>query len=220
MPRATGRTAPSRSSSIGPRPSVTSAASRGYLSPDGDGHHDTLPLSWKASEALTGVVRLRNSAGTTVRSWAFTKKSSWTKAWTGRTASGAVVPAGRYTYRVDGRDRAGNRTIVERTVLVDGTIAALRWTDRSFDPRARQTSRVLVTFRRSAKVDVAIYQGSTLVRTVWTQRAVKAGTYGWTWTGKTAAGAYVKPGTYKVLVTAKSKFGTTRFSRSVTVQVH
>jgi spore germination protein YaaH len=199
---------------------VTSAASRGYLSPDGDGHHDTLPLAWKANEALTGVVRLRNSAGTTVRTWAFTKKTSWAKAWTGRTAAGAVVPAGRYTYRVDGRDRAGNRTIVERTVLVDGTIAALRWTDRSFDPRARQTSRVEVTFRRSATIDVAIYQGATLVRKIWTHRAVAAGTYRWTWSGKTAAGAYVKPGTYKVLVTATSKFGVTRFSRSVTVQVH
>ena len=69
-------------------------------------------------------------------------------------------------------------------------------------------------------MNVAIYHGATLVRTVWTNRSVKTGTYHWRWTGKTAAGAYVKPGTYKVMVTATSKFGTTRFSRSVTVQVH
>ena len=89
---------------------VTSAASRGYFSPDGDGHIDTLPLSWKGNEALTGVVRIRNSAGTSVRAWSFTKKTSWKTSWTGRTAAGAVVPAGRYIFRVDGRDRAGNRT--------------------------------------------------------------------------------------------------------------
>jgi hypothetical protein len=58
------------------------------------------------------------------------------------------------------------------------------------------------------------------VRTVWTDRVVKTGTYRWTWSGKTAAGKYVKPGAYKITVTARSKFGTTRFSRSVTVQVH
>ena len=199
---------------------VTSAASRGYFSPDGDGHHDTLPLSWKATEALTGVVRLRNSAGTSVRAWSFSKRTSWKTAWTGRTRAGVFVPAGRYTFQVKGRDRAGNLTLVKRTVLVDGTISAVRWTDRSFDPRARQTSQAVISFRRAAKIDVAIYRGGTLVRKVWTDRSVKAATYRWTWSGKTAAGKYVKPGSYKITVTARSKFGTTRFSRSVTVQVH
>ncbi len=78
----------------------------------------------------------------------------------------------------------------------------MRWTDRSFDPRAPKTSQAVIAFRRAATVDVAIYQGGTLVRTVWTDRAVKAGTYRWTWSGKTAAGKYVKPGTYKITVTA------------------
>ncbi len=199
---------------------VTTAASRGYFSPDGDGHQDTLPLSWKASEALTGVVRLRNSAGTSVRSWSFSKRTSWKTAWSGRTRAGVFVPAGRYTFQVKGRDRAGNLTLVRRTILVDGTIAAVRWTDRSFDPRARQKSQAVITFRRAAKVDVAIYRAGTLIRTIWKNRSVKTGTYRWTWSGKTAAGTYVKPGVYKVTVTARSKFGTTRFSRSVTVQVH
>jgi spore germination protein YaaH/flagellar hook assembly protein FlgD len=199
---------------------INSAASRGYFSPDGDGHIDTLPLSWTSNAAVTGVVRIRTAAGRSVRAWSFSGKTSWKKSWTGRTAAGAVVPAGRYTFRVDGRDRGGNRTIVQRTILVDGTIASVRWTDGSFDPRAKQKSQAVITFRRSAKVDVAIYRGATLIRTVWSNRAVKAATYRWTWSGKTAAGAYVAPGTYKVMVTATSKFGTTRFSRSVTVQVH
>ncbi len=199
---------------------VTSAASRGYFSPDGDGHIDTLPLSWTSNAGVTGVVRIRNSTGTSVRVWSFTGKTSWKKSWTGRTAAGAFVPAGRYTFRVDGRDRAGNRTVVQRTILVDGTIASVRWTDGAFDPRAKQKSQAVIAFRRSAKVDVAIYRGDTLIRTVWSNRAVKAATYRWTWTGKTAAGAYVAPGRYTIMVTATSKFGTTRFSRSVTVQVH
>ncbi len=200
--------------------SVTSAASRGYFSPDGDRHYETLPLSWTANEPLTGTVRLRNWAGKTVRAWTFTRKSTWKTSWTGRTAAGVLVPAGRYTFRVDGLDRAGNRTVVERRILVDGTIKSVRWTDGSFDPRARQTSQAVIAFRRAARVDVGIYRGSTLIRRVWTNRSLKASTYHWTWTGKTTAGAYVQPGTYTIMVTATSKFGTTRFSRSVTVQVH
>ena len=51
---------------------------------------------------------------------------------------------------------------------------------------------------------MAIYQGSTLVRRIWTGRALAAGTYGWTWNGRTAAGAFVKPGSYRVVVDATS----------------
>ena len=72
--------------------------------------------------------------------------------------------------------------------------------------------------RRPAVVTVAIYRGSTLVRRIWTNRSLASGTYGWTWSGKTAAGAYVKPGTYKVVVDATSWIGWSRFDRSVTVK--
>jgi len=199
---------------------VTMPTSRGYLSPDADGHADTLPLSWSANEPLAGKVGIRNTAGRTVRSWTFAARSAWSTTWTGRDAGGRTVPDGRYTYRVDGRDHAGNRTVVDRAILVDRTIAALRWTDPSFDPRAKQTSRAVINLRRSARITVAVYRGATLVRKVWTDRAAKAGATSWTWNGRTSAGAYVKPGSYSIVVHAKSRFGTTGFSRTVTVEAH
>ena len=75
-----------------------------------------------------------------------------------------------------------------------------------------------MVLRRQATVTVAIYQGSTLVRKIWTGRHLAAGTYGWTWSGKTAAGAYVTPGRYKVVVDATSSIGWSRFARGVTVK--
>ena len=107
----------------------TSAASRGYFSPDGDGHHDTLPLSWKASEALTGVVRHPELGGDVRPVLVVLEEGELEDGLDGSDrAPASFVPAGRYTFHVDGRDRAGNLTLVQRTILVDGTIAAVRWT--------------------------------------------------------------------------------------------
>jgi len=67
---------------------------------------------------------------------------------------------------------------------------------------------------------MAVYQGDTLIRKVWTDKALTSGTYGWTWNGKTSSGAYAKPGTYRVLVTAASAYGTTWLYRNAKIEVH
>ena len=199
---------------------VTSAAGVGFVTPDADKHADTLPLSWAADEPITGIVRLRDAGGTTIRSWRFSKDGAWHATWDGTAKTGATVRDGRYTFLVDGRDRVGNRTVVPRTVLVDRTIRSVRWSAASFDPRAKATDRAAFVLRRSATVSVAIYRGSTLIRKVWTAKALKAGTYRWTWDGRTAAGKLVKPGDYRIQVTATSRIGLTHYSRGVTVLVH
>ncbi len=199
---------------------ATSSASRGFISPDGDGKADTLALRWAAGEALAGTLRVRDAAGTTARAWSFGLRTGGTTTWNGRDRHGLVVKDGRYTDRVDGRDRAGNRTVVDRTILVDRTIRSVRWSAVSFDPRAGQRSRASVVLRRAARVTVGIYHGNTLVRRIWTGSSLRAGTYTSTWNGRTAAGADVPPGTYRILVSATSWVGTTWYSRNVTVQVH
>ncbi|HEX2470437.1 MAG TPA: glycosyl hydrolase family 18 protein [Candidatus Limnocylindrales bacterium] len=194
--------------------------SRAFLTPDGNGLSDTVGLSWTSSEPITGAVRIRDRDGQILRRWAFTSRASWAASWDGRASDGQVVKDGRYTYQVDGRDRAGNRTVANKTILVDRTIRSIRWTDSSFDPRAGQRSQVRIDIRRAAVLTVRIYRGSTLVRTVWTDRSFAAGVHAWNWNGRTAAGAYVSPGTYRVVVWAKSWIGTTWSARSVVVQAH
>ncbi len=199
-------------------PAVRPSVSLGFLSPDGDRHNDSLPLAWTADEALTGTVRVRSAAGVTVRGWVVTGKRAWATTWNGRTASGRTVPDGRYTFRVDGRDGAGNRIVVDRTILVDGTIRSVRWSRPSFAPRSHQTSRVRISLRRTALVSVTVYRGSIPVRTVWTNRRSAAGVLAWTWDGRNDAKGLVGAGTYRIVVTATSAIGTTHFSTSVTVR--
>jgi flagellar hook assembly protein FlgD len=199
---------------------VVPKASRAFITPDGNRLSDSLRLSWSTNEAVAGAVRIRDRDGKVLRRWAFGARSSWAATWDGRGADGRVVKDGRYTYQVDGRDPAGNRTVSNSTVLVDRTIRSIRWTDGSFDPRGGQRSQLRIDIRRAAALTVKIYRGSTLIRTVWTNRSSATGVHAWNWNGRTAAGAYVAPGRYRVVVWARSWVGSTWSARTVVVQAH
>jgi flagellar hook assembly protein FlgD len=202
------------------RPTITTTAEEGDFSPDGNGFDDLMTLTWTASQDIHGTVRILDAKGVSRRLWTYGDSRSWKTDWDGRDDAGTLLPNGRYTYRANGRDRAGNLRIVDRSVLIDDTIKGHAWSSTSFDPRDGKTTRVRVDLRRKASVTVSIYLGTTLVRRPWAAKALAAGAHGWTWNGKTAAGAFVKPGTYRMVVTAKSQFGSTSWTRSVTVQAH
>jgi hypothetical protein len=102
-------------------------------------------------------------------------------------------------------------------VRVDRTIKSVHWAAGSFKPKAGQRDQVTFALRRSATTTLAIYRGSTLVRTIWAKRALTSGPYAWSWNGK-ASGAYVKPGTYRIVIEATSRIGISSFSRSVEVR--
>ena len=197
---------------------VTLSARPDFISPNGDGQSDATTLHMQADEALTGTARLIDKSGATVRRWAFTAATARSWSWNGRDRAGRTVADGRYTLRVKGLDRAGNQTISQMTVRVDRTIRSMTWARSSFIPKSGQKDRLTLVLRRSASVTVSIYQGSTLVRPIWTNRVLAKGTFGWTWDGRTSTGALVKPGRYTVVVDATSWIGTSRFDRSVTVK--
>ena len=203
------------------RPAAASIdAGIGYLTPDGDRRRDSLLVAWRTNEPSTGVARLADASGHTVKSWSFSNRLLWRTTWTGTNSRGVTVSDGRYLMRLDTRDRAGNRTVVDRTILVDRTIRGVTWSRPTFDPRARLASRVSFVLRRPATVTLAIYRGSTVVRQVSTGHQFGAGSYGWTWNGKTSSGAYVAPGAYRAVLTARSWIGTTSYARNVTVLRH
>jgi spore germination protein YaaH/flagellar hook assembly protein FlgD len=196
---------------------MTLSLGSAFVSPDGDGHSDTTRLGMRTDEALAGTVRLSDRTGATVRKWSFSATTAGSWVWDGRDAAGRKVADGRYTLRVGGYDRAGNPTLRQAIVRVDRTIRSLTTSRSSFVPRTGGQDRLTVVLRRPARVSLAIYQGATLVRRIWSGRSLAAGTYGWTWNGKTAAGAFVRPGTYRVVVDATSWIGASQLSRSVTV---
>ena len=198
---------------------VTTRSSSGFISPNGDGHTDRMTLSMTADSAITGSARVFDSHGRTVRRWTFTAAISGSWVWNGRNSAGTTVADGRYTFRVAGLDRAGNRTIRDLAVTVDRTIRSVTWSRSSFAPKAGQHARVTFSLRRSARVTVSIQQGSTPVRTIWTAKPLGAGSHGWTWNGRTASGALVRPGTYRVVVRATSWVGASSFSRNIVVRL-
>jgi spore germination protein YaaH/flagellar hook assembly protein FlgD len=201
-------------------PLVASAATPASFSPNGDGATDRTTLRWTSTESAAGVASIYRGT-TLVRKWAITARSSWAMAWDGRTAAGPSLPDGRYRYRVDVRDAGGNRTIVYATVTIDRSAGYLSWS-RSFYPQDGDalTPTSVVSFKlvRQATTTLRILDtNGALVRTVWANRVLAAGTRTWTWNGRTAAGTYVVPGRYVAELTAMTTLGSTRLVRALTV---
>ena len=188
------------------------------FSPNHDGASDTARLAWTSSEAITGTARVYRGT-TLVRSWPIVGGRSGAVTWTGTNSAGAPVADGSYTFRVTGREAAGNLTVRTAVVKVDRTLSTLRWSAPAFYPqdgdRIAASSKVTFSTARSATVSAAIYAGSTLIRTIWTNRALGAGSHAWSWDGRNNAGAVVARGTYVLKVTATSAIGTSSLTRSV-----
>jgi flagellar hook assembly protein FlgD len=202
------------------RPVLTSAASPVSISPNGDGVADATRLSWSSSEAIRGTARLYHGT-TLIRSWTIANLAAGANTWTGTDAAGRMVGDGVYTYRVAGRDAAGNPSTRSIRVVVDRTLSAVRWTPGLFFPQdgdaLARTSKASFTLARAATVTAGIYQGSTLIRSFVTNRSLAAGVHGWTWDGRNAVGALVPRGRYVFRVQATSGLGTTILTRTVIV---
>jgi spore germination protein YaaH/flagellar hook assembly protein FlgD len=199
---------------------LKSTATPSVFSPNGDGTADTTRLAWSASERISGLVRIVRGT-TVIRSWTVTAALAGAVGWNGTTAAGAAVPDGTYTFRVTARDAAGNLAVRTQSVVVDRTLGAVRWSRSAFYPHdgdaISPSARVSFTLKRSASVTVGIYSGTSLVRTIWTNRAFAAGPHSWTWNGRDAHGALVARGVYTVRVSARSSIGTSVVSRSILV---
>ncbi len=199
-------------------PGLALSAAPTSISPNGDGRSDRTTLRLQADALVSGSARMLDRNGAGLRRWTITNASSGAWTWDGRDSAGRTVADGRYTFRVWGLDRAGNSSIRDLTVLVDGTIRSLTWSRSSFIPAAGQKSRVSFVLGRPATVTVSIYRGDTLVRGIWKDRPVVAGTYGWSWNGRTASGAPLAPGTYRAVVTANSWIGSSTMTRTIVVK--
>jgi flagellar hook assembly protein FlgD len=202
------------------RPAVVRAeVSLATVSPNGDGSADMTRLSWTADERIAGTVRVIRG-GTTWRSWAVSGNGGVT--WTGRDQHGDPVPDGHYALSIGVRDRAGNLTVRNVTVLVDRTAGYLRWSPSLFCPQDGDgyAATATASFRltRAATTTLRVYDASgAFVRTLRADWSLAAGTWSATWNGRGASGAMVPRGRYRLILTARSVLGTTSLSRAVVV---
>jgi len=199
-------------------PALTSTVAPASISPNGDRRSDVTTLGMASSEPVGGRARVLDANGVAVRTWKFgaTTTGSWT--WDGTDAAGKTVRDGTYTFRLDGVDPAGNGTVQQMPVLVDRTIGSLTWASRSFKPKVGQTDRLSFSLIRPATVAVSIYQGKTLVRRIWVDKAAVAGTFSWSWNGRNGHRELVQPGVYTASISATSAIGVSRLTRTVTVK--
>jgi spore germination protein YaaH/flagellar hook assembly protein FlgD len=194
---------------------ATTSATPWVITPNGDGRGDTTVLAWTSSESALASGRIYDAANSAVRSWS-RSGTSGTFTWDGRDKAGTWLKSGRYRYRIWSDDRAGNRRVVDRPVVIDKTLVSLTWSSSS----VRRGASVTATYklRRAAKVTLSIYRGTTEVRRAFTGRSVAAGTYSWRWDGRDKNGVLLARGTYKAVITATSVLATTKLSRTVTVE--
>ena len=199
-------------------PVLTSTATPATISPNGDRRSDVTTLGMTSSEPVGGRARVMGADGAAVRTWKFAAATDGSWSWDGTDAAGKTVRDGTYVFRLDGVDAAGNGTVQQLPVLVDRTIASITWANPSFRPAARQTDRLSFGLTRPATVAVSIYQGKTLVRRIWVDKAVAAGTYSWAWNGRNGHRELVQPGVYTASITTTSVIGVSHLTRTVTVK--
>ena len=117
----------------------------GFITPDGDGRPTPCRCIGRPARPWPARCGCDTPPARPSGRWTFGLRTSWSTTWNGRDRQGLVVKDGRYTFRVDGRDRAGNRTVVDRTILVDRTIRSValdrqvvRSASRATEPRRRR----------------------------------------------------------------------------------
>ena len=188
------------------------------FSPNGDGAADTAALSWTSTETIRGTARIYQGS-TLIRSWTVTDVASGALTWDGKDGAGRGVADGTYTFTIAGADIASNRAARSLPLVVDRTLSLVRWSRAAFYPQDGDglvaTAKATFALSRTSVVSVVIASGTTVVRTVWTNRTLPAGTYGWTWNGRNNSGAFVAPGNYQVWVTTTNGLGTTRLGRTI-----
>jgi flagellar hook assembly protein FlgD len=179
------------------------------VTPNGDGRSERVSLPYSVSEPASVTATITADGGTVVRTLTGAAGTGANAlAWDGRTAAGTPVPDGRYTVTISGRDPVGN-TGGGATTKVDvyAALAGLARTPAAFFPqdgdRLAPTTTASFTLRSPAKVTVRVLDPTgVVVRTGMSDRSLPAGAVGWSWDGRTDAGAFASRGTYRIAVTA------------------
>jgi len=200
------------------KPVLTTTTKPLTISPNGDRRFDVASLVMNASELVHGRARVFDPAGAVVRTWKFADLTTGEWIWDATDAAGERVKDGRYLFRLDGVDAAGNGMVQTAPILVDRTIADITWARRSFKPAAGEKDTIDLELIRPASVSVLIYSGKTLVRRALVDKPLPKGTWRWAWNGLNGHRELVEPGKYTATVIATSWVGVSRLTRTVIVK--
>lgn len=195
---------------------VTIAPEYLEFSPNGDGNRDDIAFTLKGRGQQQDAVRLQivDESGIAVlsRDWTLAAlPPAWS--WDGRDGAGKPVHEGRYSVRIETRDRVGNtgRSLVENIRLKTGLEKVSLAADRgAISPGASgENGRVVFTPAVSSRdsierFDVVIKNSEgRLVRTLTNTRHVPS----ITWDGRSEQGDRLPDGTYSYILKVKYSYG-------------
>lgn len=121
------------------------------LYPHRDGYRDTISLSGTSTDYADTRVDVVSSSGKVVRTFNEGYTAAPYVKFDGRTAGGAILPAGRYTMRVTRTDEIGNKGIVSRAFSISHKRLQKRTWTRTYKAAAtvgRATVQACSTLRK------------------------------------------------------------------------
>jgi flagellar hook assembly protein FlgD len=180
-----------------------------WFSPNGDGSRDTFALKASTSESGKVEVGVRTAGGDLIRTFsASVSAGAFSIPWDGRNNDGALVPDGTYDIRlvpVDGvANRGTSETISVRSIALLGHVKTSRTV---FYPQDRDalgsTSSLSFRINRQATVTWTIRNAAgDVVDTRIADGVRAAGTYAFTFNGRTVDGVLLPAGKYTSHVSA------------------
>jgi len=197
---------------IDPEPVVTSLAiSANPFSPNGDGSKDNTTIKAAFNVAVNWNLQIRNSSGTTLRTWTGTG-TSLSVLWNGLNSTGFRVPDGTYTVRLSGTDLLGvTFTTKSATVTVDTkppAVTGISVSPTSFNPQLGQTTRMNYTLSENCYVTTTVYNSTgALKRTLSNGVLQTGGLNSIIWNGKDSLNSIVPLGTYTIKIYVVDKAG-------------
>ena len=199
------------------------AATSQWFSPNGDGSRDTVSLTGSNSETGSLTARIRNGAGTVVRTFSVANgNAAATVTWNGRNNAGATVPDGTYTMSVSPVDLAGNSGEArDRTVVVISALRSVITSKPLIFPQDNdglaRSATLQFTLSRPMEVTWTLRDASgAVVITRMDHVARPAGTSSWTFDGRRPDGSMLPRGKYTSHVVATD--GVLTATQTVTVE--
>jgi flagellar hook assembly protein FlgD len=201
---------------------MATSTSGAVFHPNGDGLADALLVRHTVDRATYLDVKVRNSAGNTVRNYTvWSEKGSSTSTWNGKRDDGKFAPDGPYTLTYVPRDKTGNVGTAASTqalVLTAAAVAApskVAFFARDNDGLAKTTT-LKVTLNQRARLHWTIVNSTgEVVRTVRDGSAVDPSVLSFAWNGRDDAGDWVPDGFYRSVVRVATDLGEYAHERTV-----
>jgi flagellar hook assembly protein FlgD len=193
-------------------PKVSSASISGtLLSPNGDGHLDTVRAAIAGTGATGWSFAVVPTSGPLAGRAIAARSGNGPSAgvtWNGTASDGRIVADGTYRIQLALLDAAGNHAVRTWTVRVDRTaprvtVSAPAWFSPNGDGAADGATLAWTSTEPITGV-LRIYHGSTVVRS-WPVANATRGSVAWN--GRNAAGSAVGDGTYSARLTGRDAAG-------------